>query len=140
MSRLATLFSLTASDRRLLLKAVATMAALRLALPLVRPERLRRWAACRGSDSWPVSRIAWAVRAAVRLLPGTTCLPAALAMQRLLSASGHACELHVGVTKRGMVLEAHAWVVCDGDVLIGEHERDEYTRLMAWQAGTPDAA
>jgi hypothetical protein len=61
-------------------------------------------------------------------------------MQRLLSASGHACELHVGVTKRGAVLEAHAWVVCNGEVLVGEHERDEYTRLMAWQAGTPDAA
>jgi hypothetical protein len=125
MSRLVTFFALTGSDRLLLLKAVATVAALRLALPLVRPERLR---------------IAWAVRAAVRALPGTTCLPAALAMQRLLSASGHACELHVGVAKRGDALEAHAWVVCNGEVLVGEHERDEYTRLMAWQAGTPDTA
>jgi hypothetical protein len=140
MSRLVTFFALTGSDRLLLLKAVATVAALRLALPLVRPERLRRWAAHGGTGSRPIARIAWAVRAAVRALPGTTCLPAALAMQRLLSASGHACELHVGVAKRGDALEAHAWVVCNGEVLVGEHERDEYTRLMAWQAGTPDTA
>ena len=60
-------------------------------------------------------------------------------MQRLLSSSGHRGELHIGVAREGLRFAAHAWVECDGEVLVGEHERSSYTRLLAWHAAKPPA-
>ena len=138
MSRLRAFLDLAPEDRGLLLKAFVVIAGVRLALRFVRTDRLRAWASRRGQSDHPVGRIAWAVRTAARYWPGTTCLCSALAMQRLLSASGHACELHIGVAKRQSVFAAHAWVVREGEILVGEHDQDEYTKLVAWRAGTAD--
>jgi hypothetical protein len=83
----------------------------------------------------PVEPIVWAVAAMARRVPGCTCLVSALALQRLLSRHGHVSELHVGVARQGERFSAHAWLVGDGRILIGETEGETYAPLLAWRAG-----
>ncbi|MBS0517262.1 MAG: lasso peptide biosynthesis B2 protein [Proteobacteria bacterium] len=135
MSRVSTFLALSWHDRALLAEAVATLVALRLALHLWSIERLRLWADRRGTAIAPAERIVWALRTAAVRLPGVTCLSSALALQRMLSLRGYGSELHIGVNRQGDRLAAHAWLVRDGKVLIGEREAAEYTFLTAWPAG-----
>ncbi len=139
MRRLAAFVALAQSDRRLLLRAFATLAVVQFLLRLWSIDRLRAWSARTSSGSRPVDRIAWAVGSASRWMPGASCLPSALALQRLLSANAHSSELCIGVAKEGRAFVAHAWVVCEGRVLIDAHETAAYTRLMAWQVAEPFA-
>jgi hypothetical protein len=126
--------ALPRGDRTLLLKAIATIVLVRAALHLLPLIRVRAWATRRGPRGPSADRIAWAVAAASRRIPGTSCLIAAFALQRLLSRAGHESELHIGVAKRAQKLAAHAWVVCEGQILIGAREDDPYTPLVAWPA------
>jgi hypothetical protein len=132
LKRVASLLALPARDRLLLAAAFATLMAVRVGLRLFSIDRLRAWARRSGSGTTSVDRIAWSVAAASRALPGTTCLAAAFALQRLLSAHGHPSELHIGVARRTEGFAAHAWLTCDGRVLIGEEEHEGYTRLVGW--------
>ncbi|MCF8534158.1 MAG: lasso peptide biosynthesis B2 protein [Reyranella sp.] len=133
MRAVAAFVALPGRDRVLLLRAVATVAAVRLALHLFTVDRLRAWAGRLKPGKRPVDRIVWAVSAASRWLPGTTCLGSALALQRLLSGEGHASELHIGVARSGEQFSAHAWLACEGRILIGEPEHDRFTRLVTWR-------
>lgn len=135
MSRFAKFRALPPRDRLLLVEAFAALGFVRIALHLVSIDRLRAWAGRRGSGGKPLDRIVWAVRAAQRAMPGATCLCAALALQRLLSAEGRVSDLHIGVTRERQGIAAHAWLVHDGQVLIGEQEQDRYTILTTWRAG-----
>ncbi|MDP1749961.1 MAG: lasso peptide biosynthesis B2 protein [Reyranella sp.] len=135
MRRLAAFFTLPWSDRRLLIEAFATLGFVRVVLHVWTIERLRRWAGRLERGSKPVDRIVWAVRTASRRTPGTTCLGSALALQRLLSAEGYVSELHIGVARQQPGLVAHAWVVHEGQVLIGDEEQATYTQLTNWRAG-----
>ncbi len=137
MRWLRTLLDLSWEDRGLFVHAFLVVAAIWLTLRLVEIDKLQRWAARSGTGTRPVNRIVWAVRAARRRVPGATCLIFSLALQRLLSWHGHASELHIGVTKRNGELAAHAWVVCQGQVLDGEGGDDAYTRLIAWRTAEP---
>jgi hypothetical protein len=148
MTRLASFLALSAGDRRLLVEAAATVVAVRVGLRLFSIDRLRAWASRCGSGTRAIERIAWSVRVASRVLPGTTCLSSAFALQRLLSAHGHSSELHIGVARNAEDFEAHAWLTYEGRILVGEEERDGYTGLVAWTsvepsgqsaAGKPDA-
>jgi hypothetical protein len=70
-----------------------------------------------------VRRIAWAVTAAARRLPSrTTCLVEALAADAMLRRRGFASTLRIGVREpaAAVPLDAHAWVECEGSVVIGE--------------------
>ncbi len=135
MRRLATYFALPSRDRALLIEAFATLAIVRAALHLVTIDRLRAWAGRLQQGTMPVDRVVWAVRAASRRMPGATCLCSALALQRLLSAQGHTSELHIGVAQEAKGIAAHAWVLHEGRVLIGEEGQDRYTVLTTWRAG-----
>ena len=137
MRRVAAFFALPLGDRSLLLQSLATVVAVRLGLSLIAIDRLRTWAGRMTPGTRPVDRIAWAVAAASRLLPGTTCLASALALQRRLSAEGHASELHIGVAHQEEKFAAHAWLACEGRILVGELDHDRYTRLVAWKAVDP---
>jgi hypothetical protein len=130
--------ALSNSDRLLVLRALATLAFVRLALGIVPLRWLRAWATRPGSGAQSVGRITWAVSACTRRLPGSTCLVSAFALQRILSREGHASELHIGVARRQAGLAAHAWVVCRGETLIGETEMGDYAHLVAWRAGPDD--
>jgi hypothetical protein len=81
--------------------------------------------------------IAWAINATARRLPWMTCLVAALAADALLRRAGWSPELKIGM-RRGAgasaSIEAHAWVVCDGRVLVGSDATlHEYTPLAPAQ-------
>ena len=135
MKKLAAIRAMPAGDFRLLLDAFVATAMFKFALHLFSIERLRALAAKTGCGRQPVGDLVWAVGVAARWVPGTTCLSLALALQRLLSAHGHASELHIGVAHDGGQFAAHAWVEHDGRILIGEDERLAYTRLLSWQTG-----
>ncbi|UYN94354.1 MAG: lasso peptide biosynthesis B2 protein [Enhydrobacter sp.] len=135
MKRLTNLLALPPADARLLLTAVAALLTARLLLRLWSIDRLRVWSGRLGSKPrQPPEDIVWAVQTATRRLPGTSCLASALALQRLLARHGHSSEIHIGVAKERRALAAHAWVVCDGRVLMDTEDHGAYTRLVAWPA------
>jgi hypothetical protein len=135
MTRIARFFALSGADRMLLVEALVALVLARAGLRFVPIQRLRAWAQCMKPGTRPIERIAWAADAVFRVFPGTTCLARALALQRLLSTEGHPSELHIGVARRQEAFAAHAWLACQGRILVGEDEQEEYTRLVAWRAG-----
>ena len=134
MTPLSAFLALPGGDRSLLLSALVTLAGVRLALRVVPVDRLRRPVGRARLHARPAERIAWAVQAASRRLPGTTCLASALAAQRLLARNGHDCQLTIGVARDGRGFAAHAWVVCDGVTLVGGEQSVDYTPLLAWSS------
>lgn len=74
----------------------------------------------RGADP-KLCAIVRAVRAAARPFGGASCLSDALVAYAMLNRRGHAPRICYGV-RRGEVrsLEGHAWVECDGAVVIGD--------------------
>lgn len=69
-----------------------------------------------------------AVDVAARFVPGATCLVKAQVASAILSRFGYAAEIKIGVAKQSSDLKAHAWVECDGRVVIGE-SGNEYVEL-----------
>ena len=126
---------LRARDRAVLTRTVLTLAAARLAtwfLPfgvgrrlLVRSERPR-------DSRLTGEQVRWAMAQAQRVVPKATCLPQALAAESLLTHSGLPAELQIGVKKTADgKLTAHAWVVSEGRIVVGDLGRElaTYTRL-----------
>jgi hypothetical protein len=109
--------------------AATLLAVTRLALWLLPFRLVHRAAAarrrvpsgrCRARATVPAERIVWAVGAASRVVPRSTCLVRALAARRLLGRHGHPSELRLGVARGADgAFEAHAWLEQDGRVLIG---------------------
>jgi hypothetical protein len=89
-----------------------------------------------------IDRIAWAVRAAGRFIPGgTNCLVRALATQSLLGQYSYHSELRIGVRKaEDGGLAAHAWLESAGAVVIGEFELEHYVPLEAPGSNHPGSA
>lgn len=84
---------------------------------------------------WSPESIGWAVTTAARYVPGAKCLAQAIVAETLLLQSGFPAQIHVGVTRPGESrLRAHAWVECDGVVVVGEEERlSELAQLGAFK-------
>ena len=126
MGTIGKVIAMPTRERLLLGRAFFLVVACRLALHLAPPSSLRGLAARPQGRSptleqFSPSRLAWAVRAAARRVPGATCLTQALALQRLLAKAGHDAEIRIGVAKsEGGGLDSHAWVVCHGRVLVGD--------------------
>jgi hypothetical protein len=78
----------------------------------------------------PATRVAWAVRAASRRIPGASCLTQAVAARLLLARYGHHALLRIGVRRdeRGG-FEAHAWAEVDGWPVVGGRDVGHYRRL-----------
>jgi hypothetical protein len=126
------------------LEAVGELARVSLALRLVSPQRasalLGRVDGGGTSAVEPVrpeqlleARIVGAVvaRDAHRVPWRPTCLPQALAVQRMLRRRGIPARLHLGV---GAIAdaEAHAWVTVGHKAVIGASERDRFSPLAAF--------
>ena len=122
--------------RRLAAEAALLLALIRIGLwilpfPALQHalDRCARWRAGGRSLSAPEPRpgeldqVAWAVEAVARRLPGsTTCLAEALAAAAMLRSRAHAVEVRFGVERqngRARALAAHAWVECEGRVVVG---------------------
>ena len=123
-------WELPASDRRLLLEALRELTTVRLALHARPVSALKREPAAEARALDP-ARIAWAVRAAARVIPGAACLAQALAVQRMLAARGRTSSVEVGVAKNHAGIEAHAWLVCDGQIVIGGEQAGAFVPLEA---------
>jgi len=134
MRRVKRFLRLSRTERTLLLQASFSILAVRLALRFLSFERLQvlacRWAG-RATAPFSSDRIVWAVEAAARNIPASSCLNKALAAQALLARHGYASHLMIGVAKNdACTLEAHAWITCQDRVLIGGPETGRYTPLL----------
>lgn len=139
MQPLRKFLRLTARERRLLVSAAFCLGVMRLGLwvlpfrtllrhlPQVTAGRDRL---C-GSDHLPAEQLAWAVGVASRYLPGSgNCLVRALATRVMLARRGYLAHLRIGVAKdAGGRFQAHAWVECEGTIVIGGMGRVQYTPL-----------
>jgi hypothetical protein len=119
---------LPAVERALVLRAAVSVAGYRVALSVLPFRRIAvraPVAAPRAAASPSVrpDRIAWAVRACARRVPGASCLTRALATRWLLAREGVDSTLHYGWRKDDRNrLQAHAWIACDGEILMGADE------------------
>ena len=135
--------ALSADRRRLIVEAAALTGVIWLGLRTLSFANLRRALeayakrARRGSHS-SLAEIGWAVVAAGRRFPTKrTCLVEALATDVMLRRRQHESVLHLGVRKTAdclRPLDGHAWVECDGMIVVG-HVEDlvEYTGA-AWSS------
>jgi hypothetical protein len=111
-------------DFRILAEAAFFHVMVKIGLRAVRYSRLtylldRAPAVRHGHAS--VATITWAGGAAARRIGTTTCLGRALVVHTMLRRHGHAAILRIGVRRDGAAsFEAHAWVECNGVVVIGE--------------------
>jgi len=110
------LVRMSGDEWRLLLEAVWLLAAARRRLQRMAPLPLRRTleeaTPRRGSPGrLPDTQVAVAVARASRLVPRTTCLCRALALETMLRARGAEAEMRLGVRREASGgLIAHAWV------------------------------
>jgi hypothetical protein len=117
------------TERRVLLYACFLLNAIRLALWLFPFGTTRQhlkailsvWVCRRTVKPVSVNFIVWAVAVAGRYAPkGAKCLARALTTQLLLNRYGYPHQLHIGVAKNAaQVLEAHAWIEYEGQVVVG---------------------
>jgi transglutaminase superfamily protein len=112
-------------DKRLLLRVLVVVAAVRVALWVLPFGTLRKlmshFANPRGSrPAVAPHRLVWAVTAASRRIPSATCLTQALALHLLCRRRGWPTQLQIGVARSNGAFRAHAWVEHGGEILIGE--------------------
>ena len=127
-----------AAERSVFCTAVLSMNAVRLALPFVSVQRIialsnrlsRRWQA-RAAGTPDVERAARRIIQAKRFCPLSTCLSESIGAHFVMSRLGHESELRIGVAKSGEKFEAHAWLECEGNVIIGNAspEGKQYVRM-----------
>jgi hypothetical protein len=120
---------LSAADRQLLARAALLLFVSRIGLWVLPYARLRRVV---DGEAPPgrepprdlPARVSWAITALARRLPAMTCLVQSLAAHALLRRAGCPAELRIGVQSRARrapkLLEAHAWVECEGRVVVGD--------------------
>ncbi|MFC6752672.1 lasso peptide biosynthesis B2 protein [Halorubrum tibetense] len=75
-------------------------------------------------------RVPWAVNTVDTALPiYFSCLMRAVVGERLFDANGYRTEIRLGVAK-DEAFEAHAWVIHEGEVVIGEVDDHARFRLL----------
>ena len=133
MKRLIKFWNLPENERWLLVSALIHLSAVRVGLWVLPLESLlRRIQTSQVSKTcdvlWKPERVAWAIRVVSRYLPGTgNCLVQSLAAQTMLARRGYSSHLRIGVAKdEGGQFKAHAWVECDGKIVIGGAGASQY--------------
>jgi hypothetical protein len=146
MTALRKFLTLPRSGRALLIEAWLALQLVQVGVGLFRFRSLRGLLAAvipilrrREPATLSPQQLAWAVEtASKRTLGPTTCLVQALAAQLILAVHGHRAELHLGVARgEGGGVRAHAWVECNGEVVVGGMVRDSerYVPLAAFDTG-----
>ncbi len=124
-------------DRELFLKAAVLLLLMRGALRVISFQTLWRCLEKAGlvrvsftprPSSVVPDQVSRALKRAACYLPGATCLVQALAATVMLSRYGHRASLCIGVAKAGGAFGAHAWVECEGPVVIGV--KGQFTTLL----------
>jgi Transglutaminase-like superfamily len=138
MAAIRKFMRLRSDERKLLVRAGITLATFRAALWLLPWSAVLRMLENEPADfeGFTVDRLAWAVRNASRVVPRSTCLTQALALQYLLSRAGRLSSIHIGVAKeRNGGFKAHAWVEHNGETILGSSgEVAQYSRLLTVRA------
>jgi hypothetical protein len=124
MSVIRSLRAREGGDVRLLAEAVLLHVMVTTGLRIVRYSRLTYLLDCAPPARHAhasAAAIAWAGGAAARRIGMMTCLAQALVVHTMLRRHGHLSVLRIGVRRDGAAsFEAHAWVECNGAVVIGE--------------------
>ncbi len=147
-SLLRRFLELSSFDQRLLFEAWWRLLAAALRLRLAPRRTVARAVLATTAPDGPGERydkggtvpaVALAVaRAAAHHLQPMTCLPRALALQRMLARRGVDSVLRIGVRKEAETIAAHAWVEVDGRA-VGEPEAIEARfRALLPAAGRTD--
>jgi hypothetical protein len=112
---------LSGDDRSLLAEALVLLICVRVGLHILPLAALRAALGRRASrKAHSVERVTWAVQRAAARVPGASCLVTALAADAMLRRRGHGSVLRIGVRHGARAsVDAHAWVECDGGVVIG---------------------
>jgi transglutaminase superfamily protein len=124
------------NDQRLLWEALFWNVSARLGLWILSFRKLRSWlrrlarvGPQRDLDFDP-ERLAWAVGASSCLVPFSTCLNRALALQMMLGRRGIPAVLRIGVKNDGEEpLEAHAWIELEGREFLGGPGRKQFAAM-----------
>ncbi len=143
MERLNKFLRLPSTDRRLLIKSVLLVGAIRVGLRLLPFQTVRRFvvrlttqsSVWQGEGSISIDQVVWAVTVASHYVPDATCLTQALATQVQLGRRGQPTSLRIGVAQSETgQFQAHAWVEKDGVVVIGgpASHLQRYTPLPAF--------
>ena len=128
MNRIRRFWGLSGQKQRLLIYACLLLNGIRLALWLFSFNFVRRrlgdlstvWTRHPVGQPVSVALVAGAVAIAGRYTPGTArCLVRALTTQALLDHYGYPHQLHIGVMKNDLSVEAHAWIEYQGRVVVG---------------------
>jgi len=140
MSALRRFLALGGAERAVAAEAGALLAFVRVTFWLL-PFRVLRQALHRYSTLLnrtdgrvPATRVAALVASVARRFPTpVTCLAEALAAEAMLRRRGYEPALRLGVRRAdAAVFDAHAWVECDGRIVIGEvAELGDYAVLEA---------
>lgn len=136
MSLLGKWRALAPPDRKLIVEAAWWFVAIRIALRLLPFAKLARYAGRRhegrpADRSLAPGRIGWATAAvARRLAPPRSCLAQALTAQVMLGRRGRPAAVRFGVQREGGgSIEAHAWLECEGEVLVGGEGLEVFREL-----------
>jgi hypothetical protein len=138
MRQLKRFTALSVDEHILLLRAFAWVIVIRLGLWLLPFRFVRQIAASpsrKGTQIQPLSRYIWAVRVVSRYVPCGTCLTQAMAAQTLLAASGYDSRVEIGVnTDEQCRFQAHAWLVCGDEIVLGGAQAGSYVPLASWKS------
>lgn len=142
MSKLRKCLALSASDWLLIAQAWILFVAVKVGLSFLRLQKLlriiqwtgrpRRDATGQGELSSAIpERVAYCVDLAARLpVPDSTCLRRALVLYALLTHRGFDARVLIGAARAtDDKLEAHAWLECEGKILLGEPAPGHYSTL-----------
>jgi Transglutaminase-like superfamily len=138
MRPLKRLAGLSPDEWSLLFRAALLVGTIRIGLWLLPFRRVSRIAfskiLAKRKAAEPLDRLIWAITAVSRRVPGATCLTQALAARALLTQCGYASGVKVGVAKdeQGR-LEAHAWLVCANEVVLGGPNVHRYAGSLIWE-------
>jgi len=134
MRSLKRFLGLTRQQRYLLFEALVATCVIRLGSRWLTMQRLQRLSQRTSTSNKNVGadQIVWALHAAARLIPGSTCLVQALAAQTLLIRHGYRPRLTIGVEKNKRDrFAAHAWVTCGDEILVGGQHARNYASLLS---------
>jgi hypothetical protein len=139
MRNLRRFLRLSTTEKWFLVKTALLLETIKVAMWLLPFRVLRRLAETTGkipvglrqAERFSAHTVGWAVQTLSRKTPGEkTCLAQALAAQVLLVRRGYPALLHIGVLRDDKgAFQAHAWVECEGEVVVGGHELERYTLL-----------
>ncbi len=143
-------FALSTRDRALVAEAAMRLAMARLAIRVMPAATWRRLRSAQPaqrrairSAATQIDGIRWAIQSVGRRFASTTCLVQALAADAMMRQRGYASRIRVGVKERRSEsdgLQAHAWVECDGAIVLGDQQDfANYAPLSARTVAPPHA-